>query len=142
MTLSELQHLLERCAGVKIAVVGDLMLDRYVYGEAQRISPEAPIPVMSHRRTSAMLGGAGNVARGVAALGARAELAAASGEDAAANELVALIAAEPGLEADLVVDPARPTTVKTRFVAAGQQLLRLDSEDVRPLEGAAESRLA
>ena len=142
MTLSELQHLLERCAGVNIAVVGDLMLDRYIYGEAQRISPEAPIPVMSHRRESVMLGGAGNVARGLAALGARVELAAVCGEDAAANELVALIAAEPGLDADLVIDPARPTTVKTRFVAGGQQLLRLDSEDARPLEGAAEARLA
>ena len=58
---------------------------------------------------------------------------------AAADELVALIAAEPGLDADLVIDPARPTTVKTRFVAGGQQLLRLDSEDARPVEGAAGS---
>jgi D-beta-D-heptose 7-phosphate kinase/D-beta-D-heptose 1-phosphate adenosyltransferase len=142
MTLSELQHLLERCAGVKIAVVGDLMLDRYVYGEAARISPEAPIPVMTHKRERAMLGGAGNVARGLAALGARVELAAVSGQDAAADELAALIAAERGLAADLVVDPARPTTVKTRFVAGGQQLLRLDAEDARPLDGAAQARLA
>jgi D-beta-D-heptose 7-phosphate kinase/D-beta-D-heptose 1-phosphate adenosyltransferase len=141
MTLSELQHLLERAAAVKIAVVGDLMLDRYVYGAVERVSPEAPIPVMSRSRETAMLGGAGNVARGLAALGAKVELAAVAGEDGAADELVALIQGEPGLEADLVIDPARPTTVKTRFVAGGQQLLRLDAEDPRPLDEAANGRL-
>jgi len=142
MTLSDLQHLLERAASVKIAVVGDLMLDRYVYGAVERVSPEAPIPVMSRSRETAMLGGAGNVARNLAALGVHVELAAVSGDDAAAGELLDLIKAEPGLEADLVVDPARPTTVKTRFVAGGQQLLRLDAESPAPLHGAAEARLA
>jgi D-beta-D-heptose 7-phosphate kinase/D-beta-D-heptose 1-phosphate adenosyltransferase len=141
MTLSELQHLLERAPAVKIAVVGDLMLDRYVYGAVERVSPEAPIPVMSRSRETAMLGGAGNVARGLAALGARVELAAVAGEDGAANDLVALIRGESRLEADLVVDSSRPTTVKTRFVASGQQLLRLDDEDPRPLAPAAEDKL-
>ncbi len=141
MTLSDLQHLLERAASVKIAVVGDLMLDRYVYGAVERISPEAPIPVMSRSRETAMLGGAGNVARGLAALGARVELAAATGEDEAADELAGLIQAEPGLEADLLIDPSRQTTVKTRFVAGGQQLLRLDAESPHPLDGAAEAKL-
>jgi D-beta-D-heptose 7-phosphate kinase/D-beta-D-heptose 1-phosphate adenosyltransferase len=141
MTLSELQHLLERAAATRIAVVGDLMLDRYVYGAVERVSPEAPIPVMSRGRETAMLGGAGNVARNLAALGVRVELAAASGDDAAAGDLLDLIKAEPGLEADLVVDPARPTTVKTRFVAGGQQLLRLDAESTAALDGAAEARL-
>ncbi len=141
MTLSDLQHLLERVASVKIAAVGDLMLDRYVYGAVERISPEAPIPVMSRSRETAMPGGAGNVARGLAALGARVELAAVTGEDVAADELVELIRAETGLEADLVIDPVRQTTVKTRFVAGGQQLLRLDAESPHPLEGAAEARL-
>jgi D-beta-D-heptose 7-phosphate kinase/D-beta-D-heptose 1-phosphate adenosyltransferase len=126
---------------VKIAVVGDLMLDRYVYGAVERISPEAPIPVMSRGRESAMLGGAGNVARGLAALGARVELAAVTGDDAAASDLMALIRQDAGLEANLVVDPARPTTVKTRFVAGGQQLLRVDAEDPRPLDPAAEGKL-
>ena len=142
MTLSELQHLLERAAAVKIAVVGDLMLDRYVYGVVERVSPEAPIPVMSHGRETAMLGGAGNVARGLATLGVRTELAAVAGEDDLARALVDLIREEVGLEADLVIDPARPTTVKTRFVAGGQQLLRLDAEDPRPLDEAADGRLA
>jgi D-beta-D-heptose 7-phosphate kinase/D-beta-D-heptose 1-phosphate adenosyltransferase len=141
MTLSDLQHLLERAAAVKIAVVGDLMLDRYVYGAVDRVSPEAPIPVMSHGRETAMLGGAGNVARNLAALGARVELAAVSGDDAPGRELLGLIRDEAGLTADLVVDPARPTTVKTRFVAGGQQLLRLDAEDARPLDAMAEARL-
>jgi D-beta-D-heptose 7-phosphate kinase/D-beta-D-heptose 1-phosphate adenosyltransferase len=141
MTLSDLQHLLERAAALKIAVVGDLMLDRYVYGAVERVSPEAPIAVMSHSRETAMLGGAGNVARNLAALGVSVELAATTGDDAAAGELLALIEAESGLQADLVVDPARPTTLKTRFVAGGQQLLRLDAESTRPLDGAAEARL-
>jgi D-beta-D-heptose 7-phosphate kinase/D-beta-D-heptose 1-phosphate adenosyltransferase len=141
MTLSELQHLLERCAAVKIAVVGDLMLDRYVYGEAARLSPEAPIPVMSHGRESVMLGGAGNVARGLAALGVRATLVGMAGKDAPARELAALIEAETALTADLVIDPSRPTTVKTRFVAGGQQLLRLDSESAATLDAETERRL-
>ena len=141
MTLSDLQHLLDRAAAVKIAVVGDLMLDRYVYGAVERISPEAPIPVMSRSRETAMLGGAGNVARGLAALGARVELAAVCGEDAAANDLISLIQAEPGMDADVVIDPSRQTTVKTRFVAGGQQLLRLDSETPNPVDGAAEAKL-
>jgi D-beta-D-heptose 7-phosphate kinase/D-beta-D-heptose 1-phosphate adenosyltransferase len=142
MTLSELQHLLERCAAIKIAVVGDLMLDRYVYGEAARLSPEAPIPVMSHGRESAMLGGAGNVARGLAALGVRATLVGVAGKDAAGLEIAALIDAEAALTADLLIDPSRPTTVKTRFVAGGQQLLRLDCESAAPLDAQMERRLA
>jgi D-beta-D-heptose 7-phosphate kinase/D-beta-D-heptose 1-phosphate adenosyltransferase len=141
MTLSELQHLLERCAAIKIAVVGDLMLDRYVYGEAARLSPEAPIPVMSHGRESAMLGGAANVARGLAALGVRATLVGVAGKDAAGLDIAALIDAETALTADLLIDRSRPTTVKTRFVAGGQQLLRLDCESAAPLDAQMEQRL-
>ena len=89
-----------------------------------------------------MLGAAGNVARNVAGLGGEALLVGVAGRDAAADEVRALIAAEPSLQDRLVADPARPTTVKTRFVAAGQQLLRLDQEEAAALAAAARDALA
>lgn len=128
LDLGALQKLLERVRDLRIACVGDLMLDRYVYGEVSRISPEAPIPVLQTRRTTAMPGGVGNVARNVAALGGMAHLGAVSGQDAAGAELAELIAAEDRI-VDFIARPADAATiVKTRFVAAGQQLLRLDDE--------------
>jgi D-beta-D-heptose 7-phosphate kinase/D-beta-D-heptose 1-phosphate adenosyltransferase len=141
MTLSDLQHLLERASSARVAVVGDVMLDRFVYGDVARVSPEAPIPVMSRVRDSAMLGGAGNVARNLAALGVGATLISVGGRDAAAHDMARLIEAEVGVSADLLIDPARPTTVKTRFVAAGQQLLRLDEEVDAPVGVETETRL-
>ena len=129
LDLGQLQALLEKVRGLKIACVGDLMLDRYVYGEVSRISPEAPIPVLKTRRTTAMPGGVGNVARNVAALGGIARLGAVVGRDAAGRELVDLIAAEDGIEDAVERRAGVATIVKTRFVAAGQQLLRLDEED-------------
>lgn len=128
LDLGALQSLLECVRGLKIACVGDLMLDRYVYGEVSRISPEAPIPVLRTSRTVAMPGGVGNVARNIAALGGVARLGAIIGDDAAGAELTALIAAETHIE-DVVARPAGASTiVKTRFVSGGQQLLRLDDE--------------
>ena len=98
LDLGQLQALLERVRGLKIACVGDLMLDRYVYGEVSRISPEAPIPVLKTRRTTAMPGGVGNVARNVAALGGVARLGAVVGQDAAGDELIGLIETEDVIE--------------------------------------------
>ena len=128
LDLGALQTLLERARGVRIACVGDLMLDRYVYGEVSRISPEAPIPVLRASRTVAMPGGVGNVARNVAALGGVARLGAVVGDDGPGAELTALIAAEPRIEDALERPHGVTTIVKTRFVSAGQQLLRLDDE--------------
>lgn len=129
LDLGQLQALLEKVRGLKIACVGDLMLDRYVYGEVSRISPEAPIPVLKTRRMTAMPGGVGNVARNVAALGGVARLGAVVGQDAAGHELIELISAEDGIENAVEQRVGAATIVKTRFVAAGQQLLRLDDED-------------
>ena len=142
MDLSRLQPLLSAMAGVRVACVGDVMLDRYVYGEVERVSPEAPIPVLRRRSETAMLGAAGNVARNVAALGGEALLVGLAGQDAAADEVRALLRAEPRLDHRLVADTHRPTTVKTRFVAAGQQLLRLDEEEAGELEPGALAALA
>jgi D-beta-D-heptose 7-phosphate kinase/D-beta-D-heptose 1-phosphate adenosyltransferase len=141
MDLNALQKLLGAASGARVACVGDLMLDRYVYGEVSRISPEAPIPVLLHRSQESMLGAVGNVARNVAALGGQAALVGVVGDDAAGHETAALVGAEHGLEGDLVAQGGRPTTIKTRFVAAGQQLLRLDAEDAGRIEGDTEARL-
>jgi D-beta-D-heptose 7-phosphate kinase/D-beta-D-heptose 1-phosphate adenosyltransferase len=130
LDLGGLQGLLERVRGLKVACVGDLMLDRYVYGEVSRISPEAPIPILHTRTTTAMPGGVGNVARNVAALGGVARLGAVAGQDTAGEELLGLIAQQEGVEDFLQRREGASTIVKTRFVAAGQQLLRLDEESV------------
>lgn len=131
LDLGALQGLLDKARGLMVACVGDLMLDRYVYGEVSRISPEAPIPVLRARRQTAMPGAVGNVARNVAALGGRARLGGAAGPDAAGDELAQLIDADPAIDS-YVARSAPLTTVKTRFVAAGQQLLRLDDEEGGP----------
>jgi D-beta-D-heptose 7-phosphate kinase/D-beta-D-heptose 1-phosphate adenosyltransferase len=115
-------------AGKTVLVLGDLMLDRYVLGEVRRISPEAPIPVLRAHERRSVLGGAGNVASNVAGLGGRAVLVGVVGADAAADEIGAVLAATPAIHPALVVAPARPTTVKTRFMSGGHQLLRLDEE--------------
>ncbi|MDP1631602.1 MAG: D-glycero-beta-D-manno-heptose 1-phosphate adenylyltransferase [Caulobacter sp.] len=141
MDLASLQSLLTAVAGVRVACVGDVMVDRFVYGDVTRTSPEAPIPVLARRRETTMLGGAGNVARNVAALGGLAALAGLIGDDAAAHEALGLIGAEAGMEGHLVPETGRPTTVKTRYVASGQQLLRVDSEDSRPASREAEAKL-
>ncbi len=141
MDLSALQPLLARCAGVRTACVGDLMVDRFVYGDVARVSPEAPIPVLARTRELTMLGGCGNVARNVAALGGHAALVGLVGGDAEAREAMRLVAAEPGVEGFLVTDAARPTTLKTRFVSSGQQLLRVDLEETHPVSGEVEARL-
>jgi D-beta-D-heptose 7-phosphate kinase/D-beta-D-heptose 1-phosphate adenosyltransferase len=141
MDLSALQHLLGLVPGRRVACVGDLMVDRFVYGEVTRVSPEAPIPVLKRTRELRMLGGAGNVARNVAALGGAVALAGLVGDDADGQEMQRLVNEEAAVEGCLVADGGRPTTLKTRFVSGGQQLLRVDLEESRPVAGAAEQRL-
>ncbi len=141
MDVKALQALLEQIRDVRIAVVGDVMVDRFVHGEVVRVSPEAPIPVLAATHEAVMLGGAGNVARNLASLGGQATLAGMVGDDGPGREALGLLGAEAGIEGHLVTRPRRRTTVKTRFVASGQQLLRLDSEDSAALSPEAESSL-
>lgn len=108
--------------------IGDVMLDQYVYGDVDRVSPEAPIPVLNVTRRAQAMGGAGNVACNIAALGACANLVAVIGDDDAGARVRDLLSNWEGTEPHLLVDPDRPTTVKTRFIAGGQQLLRADDE--------------
>lgn len=133
-------ELLRRLAGARVLVVGDAMLDHYEWGEAERISPEAPVPIVRVTREDWKLGGAGNVARNVAALGGCPSLVAVRGADAAGERLAALCAAA-GLEAHFVTCPERPTTCKTRIMASHQQMLRVDHETTAPLAPASAARL-
>jgi D-beta-D-heptose 7-phosphate kinase/D-beta-D-heptose 1-phosphate adenosyltransferase len=119
---------IEAIASVAVLCIGDVMLDRFVYGRVERISPEAPIPVMRVDHETAMAGGAGNVAANLVGLGAACRLIGVAGHDDAGRELCRLLGELPGGPASLPADPNRPTTVKTRYIAAGQQLLRADRE--------------
>lgn len=110
------------------------MLDRYVVGDVDRISPEAPVPVLRVARKDAMPGGAGNVVRNLAALGAAARFASVIGDDVAGSELRDRLSQMDGVDNPLLlVEPGRRTPVKTRFLAQGQQLLRADDETVAPV---------
>lgn len=134
----------ERLGDARVLVVGDVMLDCFIHGKVRRVSPEAPIPIVQVESKDLMLGGAGNVARNVAALGATAVLVGLVGADTAGRELSSLADETEGLEPHLVIAPDRRTTVKTRYVGGTQQLLRADIEDLGSLEAdkAAEVRTA
>jgi len=116
-----------RLSSPRVVVVGDVMLDRYWFGGVERISPEAPVPVLAVERREERPGGAANVAANVVAMGGRCTLLSAVGEDEAAADLRALLA-RSGIDARLQPDPSMSTTVKLRLVARNQQLLRVDFE--------------
>src|SRR5262249_33891232 len=123
-----------------VVCVGDLMLDDFVYGEVMRISPEAPAPVLGVTRSELAVGGAGNVARNIAALGTRCIFIGAVGDDDAGRTLAAKLGSESLIESHLIVDPSRPTTRKVRFVSEhhSTHLLRADWELSKPIEGKTE----
>jgi D-beta-D-heptose 7-phosphate kinase/D-beta-D-heptose 1-phosphate adenosyltransferase len=118
----------------RILVVGDVILDRYRMGDAYRLSPEAPIPVLRPTRSHDTPGGAANVAMNIATLGGHAMLAGVIGDDDAGHAVCRLLHASARVEAALIVTPGRPTTAKTRFIAGAQQLLRLDEETTAALD--------
>ena len=127
-TPQELIPILQRLGEVSLLCVGDLMLDRFIYGQVDRISPEAPIPVFTTQRESRMLGGAGNVVRNMLSLGTHASFVAVIGDDHVGNQLTGLVGEEPRLVPTLITERGRISTKKTRYVAASQQLLRSDHE--------------
>lgn len=124
-----------------VLVAGDVMLDRYVYGRVERISPEAPIPVLAIEREQTMPGGAGNVVRNLVALGAAVAFVSVVGDDQSGSDLTALVGGQAGVEPWLLVQGGRLTTLKTRYIAAGQQLLRADHEQVAPIHPKLADRL-
>jgi rfaE bifunctional protein kinase chain/domain len=135
-----LATLLARAAGHRIAIVGDAMLDVYLRGDVDRISPEAPVPVVRVRERKLALGGAANVAQNVAALGASCDFVATVGDDAAGRTLREMLA-HIGADAGSLVEIDRPTTTKTRVLARAQQLVRFDEEEDADVRGAEVDRL-
>jgi D-glycero-beta-D-manno-heptose-7-phosphate kinase len=130
----------EQFARTNLLVVGDVMLDRYWFGDSDRISPEAPVPVVQVSKVDERLGGAANVARNVAALGANTTILGVVGEDEAGKRIGELLR-QSGVNSQLEVDPQVPTTVKLRVIARQQQLIRLDFEET-PSQTALEQKLA
>lgn len=122
-------------------VVGDVILDRYVRGHIERISPEAPAQVLEVTDEEEILGGAANVAANASALGAKARLVGLLGDDDGADSIKALLKKKGISPADLVTDPARPTTRKTRFIAMRQQMLRVDRESRADADNKGQARL-
>ena len=117
----------ERVKSTCVLIVGDVMLDRYWFGDVERISPEAPVPVVKIARTEERPGGAANVARNAAALGAKPTLLSVTGDDEPGRALEALLRSEP-IKTSFHRDPSLPTTVKLRVIGRQQQLLRIDFE--------------
>jgi D-beta-D-heptose 7-phosphate kinase/D-beta-D-heptose 1-phosphate adenosyltransferase len=126
--------------GEAIAVVGDLMLDRFVWGRVSRISPEAPVPVVEIERESFHLGGAANVARNLSSLGATPLLLGVVGDDDASSQLRQTLRDRALSDDTVLTDATRRTTVKTRIIAGSQQVVRADWESVDDLSGEVESR--
>jgi D-beta-D-heptose 7-phosphate kinase/D-beta-D-heptose 1-phosphate adenosyltransferase len=135
--LDSLTGIVDRFAGRRLLVLGDAMLDHYLWGRCDRISPEAPVPVVDVQRESTSLGGAGNVAANLAALGAEPVLVAVMGDDEHGRRMVEAFAERGVHTRGLVRDPQRPTTFKTRILAQNQQVVRADWESRADLEGAA-----
>ena len=134
LDIPNLSGMIDRLSGVPVMVVGDVMLDHYLTGDAERLSPEAPVPVVRIEQERHLLGGAGNVARNIAALGGKPELVSVIGADDPGKVLQDLLAKE-GLQGDFVVEKRRMTTIKTRIIARNQQMLRVDREEARQLQG-------
>jgi D-beta-D-heptose 7-phosphate kinase/D-beta-D-heptose 1-phosphate adenosyltransferase len=127
------KKILKNFDAARIMVIGDLILDEFIWGKAERISPEAPVPVVWAQSQSHMPGGASNVAHNIASLGAKVFLVGVVGDDKNGKVLVEKLRRENVVCDGVVTDPLRPTTVKTRIIAAHQQMVRVDWEDVAPL---------
>ncbi len=141
MRNNDILKICDAAPSLTILCIGDLMQDRFVYGKVSRISPEAPIPVLKQSNAISMLGAVGNVARNVASLGAGSILLSVVGEDAAGRELQERINSERGISGNAVVEAGRSTTTKVRYIANGQQLLRVDEEDTHSVSENAEYQL-
>ncbi len=141
LDLRRLERVVRGFAKLRLLVVGDVMLDEYLWGDVERVSPEAPVPVVHVRRESVALGGAANVVRNVVAMGAGCRLCSVIGDDRAGDRLIDLLKDQGVDPSGLVRAPERPTTRKTRVEARSQQMLRFDRETDAPLSPAATRQL-
>src|SRR6266478_6397744 len=136
-----LKRLIPRMRGKRIGVLGDLMLDRYLWGTASRLSPEAAVPVVDFVEQSECLGGAGNVAANIATLGARVEIFGILGNDEPGRALQKCLRAASIADQGIIADSKRVTTVKTRIIARHQQVVRVDRERREPLRSDTQEKL-
>ncbi|WP_210486236.1 bifunctional heptose 7-phosphate kinase/heptose 1-phosphate adenyltransferase [Rufibacter aurantiacus] len=120
--------LFDRFSQLRVLVVGDVMIDAYLWGKSTRLSPEAPVPIVNRTKTEQRLGGAANVALNVQSLGATPLLCSVVGDDPEGADLLRLLREQGQTDEGIVLSPERPTTVKQRIISGGQQLLRIDSE--------------
>lgn len=133
MSLLSSTEIFEKINQLKVVVIGDLMLDQYIFGKVDRISPEAPVPVLRIEHQESRLGGAANVAFNCKSLGAEVTVASVIGDDVPGRSLKALLEQE-GINTDLIhFSKSRKTTTKSRIVSKGQQVMRLDEEELAPL---------
>jgi rfaE bifunctional protein kinase chain/domain len=139
--MRELVEIVGRLSGHRLLVVGDIMVDEYIWGNATRISPEAPVPVVEVKKEELRLGGAANVAANVRSLGGEVMLLGAVGDDALAEFLMEELSHRGIDGSGVIVDKNRPTTVKTRVIAGSQQIVRFDKESVEELGSGCFDRL-
>ena len=135
------RQIIQQFPNVHLLVIGDLMLDEFIWGEVTRISPEAPVPVVLEKRHSFMPGGAANVAHNVAFLGGKVTLCGVTGSDESARRLKGLLRKSSIRMGAILTDPKRPTTLKTRVIAHHQQVVRIDREEAQPLSPSLRNRL-
>lgn len=133
-SVQELLTIIDRFVGAEILVVGDILVDHYIWGTVKRVSPEAPVVVVNVTREDRRLGGAGNVARNISSLGGVPTVCGTVGDDEAGRSVHGLLAEIGASDRGIVIDFARPTIVKTRVIAHSQQVVRIDREVVRPLD--------
>ncbi len=139
--LTRLNELLGGFGGRRVAILGDVMLDRYIWGDVNRISPEAPVPVVEVRDETVRFGGAANVAENVAALGAATNVLGVIGDDDHGRSLLELLSARGVGVGHVLVHPGRPTTTKTRIIAHNQQVVRADREHTHALDDSVEESI-
>jgi D-beta-D-heptose 7-phosphate kinase/D-beta-D-heptose 1-phosphate adenosyltransferase len=138
--MQHLRSVVDQLRGSRVLVVGDVMLDEYLKGNVSRISPEAPVPVLEVKSHDYTLGGAANAAANIKALGGAATLVGVQGGDENAK-IVGRLLRDHSIADEVETDPARPTSTKTRFVAQGQQIMRVDRENTARVEGAIADKL-
>ncbi|MES2628284.1 MAG: bifunctional ADP-heptose synthase [Bacteroidota bacterium] len=141
MTAQDIDQLFASFAGTRVLVIGDIMIDAYLWGKVDRISPEAPVPVISITKKEYRLGGAANVALNLKALGAEPIICASYGTDESAKVLAGLMNEHQLSCEGLIATADKPTTVKTRVISAGQHMLRIDEELDTDLDAAAEQEV-
>lgn len=128
MLLQKIKALKTNLRSPKILIIGDLMIDQYIWGDATRLSPEAPVPIVCVEKESSTLGGAGNVAQNLLSFKAEVIVSGLVGDDAAGKELLKVLAEEHADTSGIVLDQNRPTTIKTRIIAGSHQIVRVDRE--------------